>query len=203
MVTVGAKSRRPPLFLLIGGKETPEDLSSIVSDDEAVVYYGGKGWMTRERFRLYSEMFVSWVQKQREEGKMEPDEPVLLFLDSHGSRGDVPSLEMYQKENVMIITFPGQVTHVLQPFDVGVAAPLRLYYRRILRRLKLKRKRELGGGKLTEKDKRFLMVQAIVEAAVQATVGSIVESAFSVCGLWPRNVEKALESPYVKDDDAD
>lgn len=201
MITVGAKNPHPPLFIIIGGKEKPEDLSDIVSDDEAVIYYGGSGWMTKELFRKYSEMFVSWIQEQRTNGKIGKDEPVLLFLDSHSSRGDPISLEMYQAENVMVITFPGQVTHVIQPFDVGIAGPLRVYYRKILRRLKLKAKEENKNKKLSEREKRRMMIQALVEASMQATIGSNVAAAFHKTGLWPRNLQMTLSSPYVENDD--
>ena len=203
MVTVGVRAKRPPLFILIGGKTAPDDLSDVIDRTDAILHWGGSGWMTREIFREYAGMFVTWVREQRKVGYFTEDEPVLLFLDSHGSRADIPSLMQFRDENVMVITFPGQITHVIQPFDIGIAAPMRVYYRRICRKLRLKAKEKVAQGKLTESVKRKILIQSVVESCIQATTQSNVKAAFEKAGLWPRNIEMTFTSPYVKDDDED
>ena len=92
-----------------------------------------------------------------------------------------------RNENLMIITFPGQVTHVMQPFDIGIAAPMRVYYRRICRKLRLKAKGKETSRNLTESVKRKISIQS-AEACIQATTGSNVRAAFNKSGLWPRKV---------------
>lgn len=159
--------------------------------------------MNLETFDEYCQMFVNWVRKQRTERYFTEDEQILLFLDSHTSRGNPISLKRFQNENVTIITFPGQITHVIQPFDVSIAGPWRTCFRRILRKLKLMLKeKKQGENKLSQNEKRHLMIQAAIEASQQTLIYSNCRSAFIYTGLWPRDMEQTFRSPYVINDDA-
>lgn len=46
---------------------------------------------------------------------------VLLLLDGHGSRRTAKAIRYLNAFGIDVLTFPGHSTHVLQPFDVGIA----------------------------------------------------------------------------------
>ena len=202
MVTVSCGTRIPPQLFLVGGNGPIPNLSHVIDGEFVKIQSGGSGWMTKSVFEYYSEVFVQWVKKQRDNGYFTKTEPILLFLDGHGSRGSCRALDNFRSGNVMVITFPGQVTHIMQPIDVGLAAPWRVYFRRALRGLKLRKKEQTPDGRLCEKDKRALALQAANEACQQTLTCSNIQASFLTTGIWPRNVDKTLESPYVVDDDS-
>lgn len=39
---------------------------------------------------------------------------------------------------ILLLVFPGHTSHVLQPFDVGIAAALKTRYSKLLQKFKLK-----------------------------------------------------------------
>jgi hypothetical protein len=46
--------------------------------------------------------------------------PILLLVDGHGSHYDADAVTSASDDNVVVMTFPAHVTHVLQPLDVGI-----------------------------------------------------------------------------------
>lgn len=84
------------------------------------------GYMNKRLFTIYSLFLCSQLQLYRL--KLSPDirdEPILLILDGHGSRINYTAALVFYIFNVDVLIFPGHTSHVLQPFDVSLAAPLK------------------------------------------------------------------------------
>jgi hypothetical protein len=153
------------------------------------------------RFLLWAIMLTDWVNSHRRAGTFNPTLPLILFLDGHISRDNAAAISHFSQNNIIVITFPAQLTHVIQPVDVCIGAPFRHAYRRLLRLRKLKWKATAAAGqKLTAGEKREMMIGASVEATQQATIKSNRESAFQCTGLCPYNPNTPCQGPYVRQD---
>ena len=53
------------------------------------------------------------------------NEKIILLVDNHTSRCNSWAIEFLARHNIDLLTFPPHTTHVLQPFDVCVAGPLK------------------------------------------------------------------------------
>ena len=47
------------------------------------------------------------------------------MMDGHSSRECPLALMLLRRANVEVLIFPSHITHVIQMFDVGIAAPLK------------------------------------------------------------------------------
>jgi hypothetical protein len=204
MLTISLNFLSPPLFFILGDlKNVPPDLQTQYPVNQASFAANQSGWMTRATFLLWAQLFLAWVETCRAAKYFVPGVPLLLFLDGHISRDCAEAMKLFAENKIIVITFPSQLTHVLQPVDVAIGAPFRHAYRRLLRSRKLKWKKcAAPGQKLTAAVKREMMVGAAVDAAQQATIKSNRESAFMSTGLCPYNPNTPCVSPYVKQDQA-
>jgi hypothetical protein len=98
------------------------------------------------------------------------DEPVLLLLDGHVSRRNVTALMIFYLFNVDILIIPGRTTHVLQPFDVSIAAPLKAEFKQQLQQEINLLAAELTDGQRTKAEAlRCHMVAAFLNAFHKGT----------------------------------
>jgi hypothetical protein len=203
MMTISLNFFPVPLFYILGGlKAVPPEYATLYAPGQACFTANDSGWMTRATFLLWVRMFTDGGTANRQIGNFNPALPLILFLDGHISRDCAPAMELLAKNNIIAITFPGQLTHVLQPVDVCIGAPFRHAYRRLLRLRKLRWKSTAAPGqKLTAGEKRQMIVGASLDATQQATIKTNRESAFSTTGLCPYNPNSPCQGPYVKHDE--
>lgn len=82
-----------------------------------------KAFMTEELFhRWVEDVFLPATEDLRTQGK------IVLILDGHGSHCGLATSERCREAGVILLGLPAHSTHILQPFDVGLAAPLKQYY---------------------------------------------------------------------------
>ena len=112
-----------PFIILSDLKKIPDESSEL----DAFFCSQFSGWMTSHLFSAFCVFFVAEVNKYRLEL---PDDirndQIILLVDNHPSRYTPYAVEFLAMHNIKLITFPSHSTHVLQPFDVGVAYPLKL-----------------------------------------------------------------------------
>jgi hypothetical protein len=72
------------------------------------------GSMTQKAMFPYAKHFVKNLPINRKN-----DEPVILFLDGHSSRWDIPTLDYFFKNNVFPFLLPSHTSIWLQPNDCG------------------------------------------------------------------------------------
>jgi hypothetical protein len=73
--------------------------------------------------RIDTDTFVEWFQYFIE--CIPPHRPVILFMDSHASHVTPEILSLALDNDIHLVTFPANTTHLLQPLDVGVYRPLK------------------------------------------------------------------------------
>ncbi len=82
-------------------------------------YYGmsGKGWTDQELFRSWlKNHFLQYVV---------PGRPIILLLDGHSSHYEPVSIEIAQKENIILFCLPPHTSHESQPLDCSVFGSLK------------------------------------------------------------------------------
>lgn len=78
------------------------------------------GWMTAELFYEYvANIFIKYLDENNIQ------RPVILFLDGHSSHMTLPLSELCSQNQIELVAFYPNATHVLQPLDVGVFGPLK------------------------------------------------------------------------------
>ena len=72
--------------------------------------------------------------------------PVILLQDGHHSHISLELIKQARANNVVLLCLPPNTTHLLQPLDIGVFAPMKKAWKKILKAYKL----ETGGQKATK-----------------------------------------------------
>ena len=111
-------------------------------------------------------------------------------MDGHGSHLTDQFLAACVVQRVFISLLPAHSSHVTQPLDVGCFTPLKQYFRTALEEFYCQ-----DFGSATSK-RNFL----IAYAAARRNAFSIrnIRSAWKASGLWPVNINKVLENPFVQ-----
>ena len=63
--------------------------------------------------------------------------PILLILDSHGSRVDIKVIDLLVEHGISLYCLPPHNTNILQPLDVSVFRPLKTKFSNITDLIKL------------------------------------------------------------------
>ena len=119
----------------------------------AAALYGvsESGWMDVTNFlSWFTKLFVPAVSHLTESSA------ILLFLDGHHSH---ISLELIRnaRDNILLLCLPPNMTHLLQPLDVGVFAPVKSAWKGILKRFKL----ETRGAQVSKEVFLLLEIRAV------------------------------------------
>ena len=199
IVTISATGKVfTPGVILPSLKNLPQELEKFVGD--ANFYQSRSGWMTRELFELYCLNLAHEVGQWRL--GLPParrNKRVLLIVDGHSSRKSPRAIAYLQQFGIDMLTLPGHSTHVLQPFDVSVAAVLKSYMSRSVERWN----RDLEAGVVVAPTaagtKRLVLVSSFLDALDNIRRG-LVRSAFAAAGLVPVNPERPMSSPLVLPD---
>lgn len=79
------------------------------------------GWMN-------SELFVEVIKHFRKHISATPENPALLIMDNHESHLSIKALNLAKKSGITIVTLHPYTTARLQPLDVGLLAPFKVFY---------------------------------------------------------------------------
>ena len=182
--------------------------------DRCLITTSPNGWVVAETWVEWTTAFCEWIESYRERLNA-PNQTVILFVDSAPTRGNLEALAIFRQHNVMVVTFPPHLTHVLQPVDVAWARRFKSQFREALRSWSKDRstaalQTQLG---LAESEvsptmtRRAQVVAAAVDAAHSATTRVVCMTAFAIAGLVCPNgafmADAPLASPYVQMSDID
>lgn len=104
--------------LILPLKHFPEDCIALAHR----YHWSGQeeGWITEQIFRDWViKVFIPHVQNRRQLRNL-PEQPALLWLDGHSSRGSPEALQALIDANIITATIPAHTSHILQPLDCGV-----------------------------------------------------------------------------------
>lgn len=79
------------------------------------------GWMN-------SELFVKVIKHFIKHTSATPENPALLIMDNHESHLSIKVLNLAKKFGITIVTLHPHTTAKLQPLDVGLLAPFKVFY---------------------------------------------------------------------------
>ena len=115
-----------------------------------------------------------------------PEYRALFAMDGHGSRLEKSVVDAIEALGWVLVLFPGALTHILQPMD-AVFQEVRRVYSPLMT---LARSNNFGSVKLD----CWLGCwdKACVAALGGDEGGSLLQSAFKNCGVWPVNCEHVL-----------
>jgi hypothetical protein len=106
----------PPLFLFMG-KEASEDLLDGASPG-AGLQLNDSAWMTEDVFYQWLQFFTA---------RIAPARPALLIVDNHTSRFSSRIVDYCRAQQLEMLLLPANATHLMQPGDVAVHAPLKKF----------------------------------------------------------------------------
>lgn len=189
-----AGDKVPPFFILPKRESDFQELKDLFS-----LFYGTStnGWMTSKLFGVWCIVFVAHIQSLRENKFLDPQKKVFLFLDGHPSRFAPFGMRFLKRYNICCIIFPAHCSHVMQPFDVGVASPLKSRYEekfiKFIVEFKKKNEREPDAA-----ETRRIRIRAFMEVWSSLSIG-LIEKAFYSAGIVPFSKENLAMKNLITD----
>ena len=121
-----------PLLILPSLLNLPSELKDFQT--QCIFSSSPSGWMTSKIFLIWSIFFANEINERRKhlsqiQGPKALSQACFLILDGHKSRINSTALEILYRNNIRVIVLPAHSTHIAQPFDVGLAGPLKCYFR--------------------------------------------------------------------------
>jgi hypothetical protein len=195
--TVTANGDSAPPFAIFPLKNMPTILDDMVKDNQLIVGGQESGWIDQLKFLHWSKEFIKWVEARRLTLN-KPNARFLLFLGSHNSRENVEALQLLKDANIDAITYPGECSHILQALDVCIFGPFKKHLKiqmRSMRTQKITWKENLTPNDTNVR--RAKTILATINAWKQACTYTNIQKAFTRSGIYPRDVEAALQNPRI------
>ena len=190
----------PPFILLSQLCKLPPDLSGLDINSPDVAWFGSsdRGYMTERAFYAWSVMFSSWLTVYR--ATVLPDSfkssNILLVMDGCLAHGAPEAIRLLAKHNVTVLILPAHTSHLLQPFDVLLAAPLKASFRHFVSEEKAK----LKDAAMNRAAKtRSILTRAFIRAWTTVATPEACARSFEVVGIFPLAPFVVLGSPFVTD----
>ena len=131
-----ASGERLPPFILYKGKNI---YKRWIEGGPAGTLYGvtDSGWMDAPNYlSWFTKLFLPAV------AHLTKTAPVFLIQDGHHSHISLELIRRARDNNIVILCLPPNTTHLLQPFDIAVFAPIKKEWKKILKQYKLETKRQ-------------------------------------------------------------
>ncbi|KAJ8732554.1 hypothetical protein PYW07_015153 [Mythimna separata] len=146
------------------------------------------GWMT-------SELFVDVMKHFIKHSAASPDNPALLILDNHESHLSIEALELAKSSGVTILTLHPHTTAKMQPLDVGLNAPFKVYYNSAIDSWMMKN----PGKPMTI----YNVAECVGVAYARAMTPMNIFAAFKKCGIFPYDPEVFTDIDFLPSDVTD
>lgn len=147
--------------------------------------------------------FISEINERRRklaiiQGQTALKQPCILLLDGYKSRLNALAIELLFKNNIRVIVFPAHNSHITQPFDVGLASPLKAAFKNQSGEIPKWLQQKLAGYTKTAK-KRCILVICIIDAWKKSATTNNIKSAWRKAGLSPFDPQIVLSNQYVRE----
>ncbi|KZS19939.1 Uncharacterized protein APZ42_013502 [Daphnia magna] len=154
---------------------------------------GFKAFFTKKRW-MTVDAFCHWLLHQLipELKIKEVHFPVVLYLDGHRSHMNIRISDICTENDIVLICFPPNTTHILQPCDVALFKPLKGLWKAKVH--------EWTGKHPTNKVPVKNMAHLLNEVW-QNLSASYGQKGFRVCGLYPWNPDAVKISRFLSKDD--
>jgi hypothetical protein len=205
MCTVSGSGRRfRPTLLLPRVISLPEELRPF--EEQAFFISTRNGWMTQRSFLIFVHFLLFELAQYRRELPIElTNQRFLMIVDGHSSRYTFEAINLLFAHDVDVLVLPSHCTHVLQPFDVSIASPLKTKLATFCQQLGLTISLEESGElnyTLAEPewlaDKRRTLFQAFLWAWDEAACQRNIASGFRSSGISPLDAQQAMRNPHTR-----
>jgi hypothetical protein len=116
------------------------------------------------------------------------ERPKVLLMDQHGSHMDDSFILKANKYNIYPYAFPGHLTHILQPLDVGVFQSYKHWHQKAVQHSIRNLEIDYNIASF------FRDLKAIRDDTFKE---STIQGAFRKAGVWPIKVQNALEKMRI------
>lgn len=132
------------------------------------------GWMRGDIFFEYvTNDFNNWIDRNN------ITKPVLLLVDGHKSHMSMMLSTVCEQMQIILYALPPNTTHILQPADVSVFAPLKAYWKNTVR--SFLRKPENFNSSVTKTN----FCKLFNETLQDVNLTTNIKNGFKRCGLYP------------------
>ena len=157
------------------------------------------GWMTKNLFLYYCLNIISQISIYRLQlPKNLRDELILLIVDGHPSRSTFLACYILHLFNIDLLLLPPHTSHIMQPFDISMAAPLKIAFNKSFHFLTSKTKMshiEIN-KKLSSRELRNAMIESFLNSLRISGTPTNIINGFKSSGIYPFNPNEPIESPY-------
>jgi hypothetical protein len=156
------------------------------------------GYITKHLFVYFTLLFVAQMSLYRLTLPQElRTQPILLLLEGHRSRICFEAALIFHLFNIDVLILPPHTSHLIQPFDVAVASPLKIEFKKILDQ-KLHTINEADPAKREKSSLlRKLLVTAFIDALQKSATVSNIKAGFKSAGMSPWDPSRPLESEFA------
>ena len=138
------------------------------------------GWINKEICTLWFKHFISSIP---------PTRPQLLLLDGCSSHISSELALLGKQNDIDILLFPANLTHIMQPLDLTVFGPLKLYLQQEIK----SRGFEVHNSTI----KRYEICALIAPGYAKAVSPANIISGFKKAGIFPLDSSVILSNPSL------
>lgn len=171
LFTVNAAGEIAPPLTVFKYKRLPQDCLA-KSPPGWGVGKSENGWMT---YTAFYEYFANVFNKYLQDENIK--KPVIVFLDGHISHMSYCLSAFCKQQQIILCCLPPNATHILQPLDVAVFAPLKKHWQKFV-----KTWRSSHDGMDIQK---FDIPNALSEIIKKIDLSKTIQAGFKCCGLYP------------------
>lgn len=127
------------------------------------------------------------------------EESILLLVGYHASCFIFLVAYILHVFDIYLVLIPAHTSHILQAFDVGLASPLKLYFKEFLVAEKFGefKAHENVNFKQTAKELRRSILRSFINALWKCATLNNIENAFKKTGVYPFDPQKPLNSQFT------
>lgn len=188
-----------PFIILPSLKNFPQDLEYF--KDYAFFSSSPSGWITKRLFTAFSVYFCNEISLFKIEHNISED--IWLILDGHRSRINSIAIEYFIQNNVNLLILPSHTSHVCQPFDVGLASPMKRRIKDFIQCPSTLIQDHMAQYQTQAAKQRILVIAAIINAWHQTATPLNCLSSFYSTGIYPYNIQKVLSNRFVRTTNAE
>jgi hypothetical protein len=133
---------------------------------------------------INGEIFKEWLRQFIQQTDASPENPVLLIVDGHSSRGNLEALELAQKSGVHLVILPSKSTHLLQPLDKAIFEVFKQKFRELLHEFVVAEE-DSNQLIICESWSKLEVIQTATIVMQQVLTTERVKSAFACVGIEP------------------
>jgi hypothetical protein len=194
MVTISGDGEFLPPIVILKNLQHLRDLAEY--ETHCFFATSLNGWMTKDLWVYYALVFCAQMSQYRTTLPKEiREEDMLLIIDGHKTRISLLAAVIFEMFGVEVLVLPAHCTHLLQMFDVAVAAALKVAFKRELdRRVHL-----LASAAPGDKAQvmRRILVESFINALPAGATPANIEAGFRQSGVHPFDPSIPLNSDFA------